>query len=118
MTVTVRLRSPTAVISAVLQVTMVNGRRRPSGRIRPVRGDMLRVAGSLTLGGVRGYGLIRMPSRDGRLTGLGDAFAHYGRIFKILHLLQFVSGNSCQRMIGKQLNITEARHRFPVTDDL
>ncbi|WP_157862238.1 hypothetical protein [Wenjunlia vitaminophila] len=32
----------------------------------------------------RGHDLIRMPSRDGKPTGLGDAFAHYGRIFKTL----------------------------------
>lgn len=52
---------------------------------------MLRVAGSLTLDEVRGHDLIRMLSRDGKPVGLGDAFAHYGRIFKTLHLLQFVS---------------------------
>lgn len=54
-------------------------------RLDPVRAhwaDMLRVAGSLTPGTVRAYDLIRMLSRDGRPTGLGDAFAHYGRIFK------------------------------------
>ncbi|MGP3638116.1 Tn3 family transposase [Streptomyces sp. 24-1644] len=33
-------------------------------------GDMLRVAGSLTLGEVRGHALIRMLSRDGKPTGL------------------------------------------------
>jgi TnpA family transposase len=49
---------------------------------------MLRVAGSLTTGTVRAYDLIRMISRDGRPTGLGEAFAHYGRIFKTLHILQ------------------------------
>ncbi|KUN82737.1 hypothetical protein AQJ64_18505 [Streptomyces griseoruber] len=53
-----------------------------------------------------------MLSRDGRPTGLGDAFAHYGRIFKTLHLLQFISDDGYRRMIGKQLNITEARHRL------
>ena len=58
---------------------------------------MLRVAGSLTLGEVRGHDLIRMLSRDGRPTGLGDAFAHYGRIFKTLHLLQFVSDEGYRR---------------------
>ncbi|WP_231640749.1 transposase [Nocardiopsis sp. NRRL B-16309] len=52
--------------------------------------DMLRVAGSLTTGAVQGYDLVRMLSREGRPTGLGDAFAHYGRIFKTLHLLQFL----------------------------
>ncbi|MFD9514877.1 Tn3 family transposase [Streptomyces mirabilis] len=81
-------------------------------RVRAHWGDMLRVAGSLTLGEVRGHDLIRMLSRDGRPTGLGDAFAHYGRIFKTLHLLQFVSDDGYRRMIGKQLNITEARHRL------
>ncbi|MCX5141873.1 Tn3 family transposase [Streptomyces sp. NBC_00338] len=81
-------------------------------RVRAHWGDMLRVAGSLTTGEVRGYDLIRMLSRDGRPTGLGDAFAHYGRIFKTLHLLQFVSDTGYRRMIGKQLNITEARHRL------
>ncbi|GAA4621992.1 Tn3-like element Tn3 family transposase [Actinoallomurus vinaceus] len=81
-------------------------------RVRAHWGDMLRVAGSLTLGEVRGHDLIRMLSRDGRPTGLGDAFAHYGRIFKTLHLLQFISDDGYRRMIGKQLNITEARHRL------
>ena len=73
---------------------------------------MLRVAGSLTLGEVRGHDLIRMLSRDGKPTGLGDAFAHYGRIFKTLHLLQFISDEGYRRLIGAQLNVTEARHRI------
>jgi Tn3 transposase DDE domain len=75
---------------------------------------MLRIAGSRTLGEVRGYDLIRMLSRDGRPTGLGDAFAHYGRILKTLHLhlLQFISDEGYGRLIGAQLNITEARHRI------
>ncbi len=53
-----------------------------------------------------------MLSRDGKRTGLGDAFAYYGRIFKTLHLLQFVSGNGYRRLIGAQFNVTEARHRI------
>lgn len=35
--------------------------------------------------------VIRILSRDGRPTELGDAFAHYGRISKTLHLFQFAS---------------------------
>ncbi|MBA9005695.1 Tn3 family transposase [Thermomonospora cellulosilytica] len=81
-------------------------------RIRVHWADMLRVAGSLTMGTVRAYDLIRMLSRDGRPTGLGDAFAHYGRIFKTLHLLQFISDDGYRRMIGTQLNVQEARHRL------
>ncbi len=48
-------------------------------RIRQHWPNMLRAAGSLTLGEIRGYDLIRMLSREGRPTGLGDAFTHYGR---------------------------------------
>lgn len=70
------------------------------------------MAGSLTLGEVRGHDLIRMLSRDGKPTGLGDACAHYGRIFKTLHLLKFVSDEGYRRMIGARLNVTEARHRL------
>ncbi|MFV2197851.1 Tn3 family transposase [Nocardiopsis sp. LOL_012] len=74
--------------------------------------DMLRVAGSLTTGAVRAYDLVRMISRDGRPTGLGDAFAHYGRIFKTLRLLQFLHDESYRRMITAQLNISEGRHQL------
>jgi TnpA family transposase len=74
--------------------------------------DMLRVAGSLTTGAVRGYDLVRMLSREGRPTGLGDAFAHYGHIFKTLHLLQFLHDEPYRRMIGAQLNVSEGRHQL------
>ncbi|MFE0186560.1 Tn3 family transposase [Streptomyces sp. NPDC058989] len=40
----------------------------------------------------------------------GDAFAHFGRIFKTLHLLQFLDSEAYRRMIGVQLNIGEGRH--------
>ncbi|MFB9681776.1 Tn3 family transposase [Streptosporangium vulgare] len=81
-------------------------------KIRAHWGDMVRVAGSLTLGTVRAYDLIRMLSADGRTTGLGEAFAHYGRIFKTLHLLQYIADQGYRRMIGTQLNVQEARHRL------
>ena len=59
---------------------------------------------------MRAYDLIRMMSFEGRTTSLGEAFAHYGRIFKTLHLLQFLHDESYRRMIGAQLNLTEGRH--------
>ena len=74
--------------------------------------DMARVAGSLASGQVRAYDLIRMMMADGRLTGLGSAFAHYGRIFKTLHLLQVIHVEEYRRMIGAQLNIGESRHNL------
>lgn len=36
-------------------------------------------------------------------------FAHYGPIFKTLHLLQFIDDVNYRRMIGNQLNIGESR---------
>jgi TnpA family transposase len=79
-------------------------------RVRSHWPDMLRVAGSLTTGEVRAYDLIRMVSRDGRPTGLGEAFAHYGRIFKTLHILQVLHDERYRRMIGFQLNLHESRN--------
>ena len=71
---------------------------------------MLRVADSPKPGEVRGYDLIRMLSREGRPTGLGDAFAQYGRIFKSLHVLQVITDGDYRRMLTAQLNISEGRH--------
>ncbi|GLX02291.1 hypothetical protein Misp02_63770 [Microtetraspora sp. NBRC 16547] len=73
---------------------------------------MVRVAGSLATNQVRANDLIRMMMADGRLTGLGDAFAHYGRVFKSLHLLQIIHVEDYRRMIGAQLNIGESRHQL------
>lgn len=47
--------------------------------------DILRIIGSIHTGAVRAYDVLRMLSRDGRPTPLGDAIAHYGRIAKTLH---------------------------------
>lgn len=41
--------------------------------------DVLRIIGSIHTGAVRAYDVIRILSRDGRPTVLGDAIAHYGR---------------------------------------
>ncbi|KQZ12076.1 Tn3 transposase DDE domain protein [Streptomyces sp. ADI97-07] len=50
--------------------------------------DITCVIGSIHTGAVRAYDVIRMLSRDGRITPLGDAIAHYGRITKTLHILR------------------------------
>lgn len=72
--------------------------------------DVLRVAGSLATGQVRAYDLIKMMTAGGRTTGLGSAFASYGRIFKTLHPLQLIHVEEYRRMIGSQLNTGESRH--------
>nr|WP_211212959.1 Tn3 family transposase [Actinopolyspora mortivallis] len=57
-------------------------------RIRRHRDDILRVVASIHTGAVRAYDVIRMVSRDGRPTPLGEAIAAYGRIPKTLHVLR------------------------------
>ncbi len=81
-------------------------------RVTDYWGDMLRVAGSLVLGEVRAYDVIRMLTRDGNPTGLGHAFVAYGRLFKTLHVLQVLHDESYRRMIGAQQNVNESRHNL------
>ena len=74
---------------------------------------MLRVAGSLHTGAVRAYDLMRMLSRDGRPSRLGQAFTEYGRIAKTLHLLRFIDvDDTYRRQNSAQHNIQEGRHQL------
>lgn len=51
-----------------------------------------------------------MISRDGRPTALGEAIAHYGRIFKTLHILRLADDKPYRREGKRQSNLTEGRH--------
>jgi TnpA family transposase len=72
--------------------------------------DILRIIGSIHTGAVRAYDVIRMLSRDGRPTPLGDAIAHYGRIAKSLHILRLADEPGYRRQIKSQANLQEGRH--------
>jgi TnpA family transposase len=72
-------------------------------RIRESWPDMLRVAGSLHMGTVCAYDLLRMLSRDGKPGRLGQAFEHYGRIAKTLHLLSVIDDEDYRRRISAQI---------------
>ncbi|MCK1818848.1 transposase [Streptomyces sp. XM83C] len=72
--------------------------------------DILRIIGSIHTGTVRAYDVIRMLSRDGRPTPLGDAIAHYGRIAKTLHILRLADEPGYRRQIKVQANLQEGRH--------
>ncbi len=72
--------------------------------------DILRIIGSIHTGAVRAYDVIRMLSRDGRPTPLGDAIAHYGRIAKTLHILRLADEPGYRRQIKGQANLQEGRH--------
>ncbi|MFI7709235.1 Tn3 family transposase, partial [Nonomuraea sp. NPDC049480] len=85
------------------------------GRVDPARidrhwEDILRIIGSIHTGAVRAYDVIRMLSRDGRLTPLGDAIAHYGRISKTLHILRMADEPGYRHQIKAQANLQEGRH--------
>ena len=74
---------------------------------------MLRVAGSLATGTVRAYDLMRMLSRDGHPSRLGQAFAEYGRIAKTLHLLSYIDADDTyRRQTSRQLTVNEGRHQL------
>ncbi|MFE7111427.1 Tn3 family transposase [Streptomyces sp. NPDC057575] len=79
-------------------------------RIERQREDILRIIGSIHTGAVRAYDVIRMLSRDGRPTPLGDAIAHYGRIAKTLHVLRLADEPGYRQQIKVQANLHEGRH--------
>lgn len=72
--------------------------------------DMCRVAVSMHRGEVSGHEVTRMISRDGNPTALGHAIAHYGRIFKTLHILRLADDEPYRREAKAQANLQEGRH--------
>jgi TnpA family transposase len=72
--------------------------------------DLLRTAASIHTGAVSAHDVIRMLSRGGGLTQLGEALAHYGRIFKTLHLLSYVDEEPYRRLNKRMRNLQEGRH--------
>ena len=72
--------------------------------------DILRVVGSIHTGAVRAYDIVRMLQRDGRPTALGEAIASYGRIFKSLHMLDYLDDETYRREIKSVRNLQEGRH--------
>src|SRR2546427_3987374 len=81
-------------------------------RIRESWPDMLRIARSLHTGTAHAYDLLRMLSRDGKPGRLGQAFEHYGRIAKTLHLLSVIDDEGYRRRMSSQINLQEERHRL------
>ncbi len=76
--------------------------------------DMLRVVGSLVTHQVRAYDVLKMLSRDGKPTPLGQAFTEYGRIPKTLHLLAMIDpiDDTHRRGVNTQTTVQESRHRL------
>lgn len=72
--------------------------------------DLLRIVASIHTGAVSAHDVIRMLSRGGSLTQLGEALAHYGRIFKTVHLLSYVDQEPYRRQNKRMRNLQEGRH--------
>ncbi|MFQ6329849.1 Tn3 family transposase [Nocardia sp. CWNU-33] len=72
--------------------------------------DMCRIAVSIHTGEVSAHEVTRMISRDGQPTSLGHAVAHFGRIFKSLHVLRLADDEPYRREIKAQAHLTEGRH--------
>ncbi len=80
------------------------------GKITSHWEDMCRVAVSIHSGEVSAHDVTRMISRDGNPTPLGQAIAHYGRIFKSLHILRLADDEPYRREGKAQANLVEGRH--------
>jgi hypothetical protein len=70
----------------------------------------LRVVASIHTGAVRAYDILRVLAPGGMPTQLRDALAHYGRIFKTLHVLSYVDDEPYRRAIKGMRNLQEGRH--------
>ncbi len=64
---------------------------------------------SINTGEVSAHEVTRVVSHDGRPTAFGEAIAHYGRIFKTLHILRLADDETCRRAGKRQSNLTEGR---------
>ena len=72
--------------------------------------DLVRIAGSIHIRAVSAHDVIRMLSKGGGLTQLGEAMAHYGRIFKTLHILSYIDIEPYRRQNKRMRNLQEGRH--------
>ncbi|MFI9638033.1 transposase [Nocardia sp. NPDC051929] len=72
--------------------------------------DIVRVAASVHSGQVSASDVMRMLQHGGNPTQLGDALAHFGRIFKTVHVLTYVDREPYRRDIKWMRNLQEERH--------
>ena len=74
--------------------------------------DLLRIAGSLTLGSCHSESLMRTLQRGKQQTKLARALQELGRVIKTLFLLNYLNDEAYRRRILTQLNRGEGRHRL------
>jgi Tn3 transposase DDE domain len=74
--------------------------------------DLLRIAGSLTLGSCHIESLMRTLQCGTQQTKLARALQELGRVIKTLFLLNYLNDEAYRRRILTQLNRGEGRHRL------
>lgn len=72
--------------------------------------DICRIAASVHSGAISASDVMRMLQHGGNPTQLGDALAHFGRIFKTLHVLSYADREGYRRDIKRIRNLQEERH--------
>jgi TnpA family transposase len=72
--------------------------------------EMMRVAGSLTLGKVKASELVRSLLKSDKPSGLTQGIIELGRANKTLYLLKYLDDEDYRRRILTQLNRGESRH--------
>lgn len=72
--------------------------------------EMMRVAGSLTLGKVKASELVRSLLKSDKPSGLTQGMIELGRANKTLYLLKYLDDEDYRRRILTQLNRGESRH--------
>lgn len=72
--------------------------------------DMIRMAGSLTMGKIRASVALRSLLKSDRPSGLTQAIIEAGKINKTLYLLNYIDDEDYRRRILTQLNRGESRH--------
>ncbi|PDV98010.1 hypothetical protein A9Q02_16595 [Candidatus Chloroploca asiatica] len=86
-------------------------------RIRPQHivehwDDMLRIAGSLTMGSCHIETLMRTLQRGNQSTKIARTFHNFGQVIKTLFLLNYLNDEAYRRRILTQRNCGEGRHRL------
>jgi TnpA family transposase len=77
--------------------------------------DFLRLAGSLKLGLVHPYNLIRTLQKGDKTTELQKGLENLGRINKTIYMLNIMDNPVFRRRVLAQLNIHEGRHKLART---
>ena len=72
--------------------------------------DIQRLIVSIHTGAISAHDALRILAPGGTATQLGDALAQYGRIFKTLHILNYIDDEPYRREIKAIRNLQEGRH--------